>query len=413
MREVGRGLAAAAAALLAMAVVAAAGLLLLGVPDVGGSTAAVVALAVGGSVDVQAAAVGGLPVEVHGGLHGIPLGVSLAGAVVLGWLLLRRREGLLARGAAAAVGFVGALGGVALWGAGKVGLPGGVGGPGGCVSGGLPFPGAGFSAGVRQGSAGGLGAGFPAAAGEPLSGGLPARAGLPTPADLHAGLPGQTALPSPAHLEAAFSVAAGPTLAGALVFALVVVAACGLIARFPSVATTLRTLRWPLAGLTAVCLTAAGVLGGGTATGAVLLLLPQLLPAAVLTGLGVPWHFSTTGLLSCPLDTGFPATHWIAAAILLGCGIAIAFRWRHPPLRQAAVLAAIVGGVLAGTALLSRFSADLSVSAFGFSVPVLGAQLAANPLLALAAGAAGGAVAGFAGSLLVRAISVSSRAWTR
>ncbi|MFJ9779643.1 hypothetical protein ACIRSS_08670 [Amycolatopsis sp. NPDC101161] len=208
-------------------------------------------------------------------------------------------------------------------------------------------------------------------------------------------------------------MAAAPTLAGALFFALVVVAACGLIARFPSLATTLRTLRWPLAGLAAVCLTAAGVLGGATAAGAVLLLLPQLLPAAVLTGLGVPWHLSTTGLLSCAPDTGFPATHWIAAAVLLGCGIAVALRWRHPPLRQAPVLAAVVGGVLAVTALVSRFSADLSVSAFGFSVPVLGAQLAANPLLALAAGAAGGAVAGFAGSLLVRAISVSSRAWTR
>lgn len=413
MREVGRGLAAAAAGLLAMAVVAAAGLLLLGVPDVGGLTAAVVALAVGGSADVQAAAAGGLPVEVHGGLHGIPLGVSLAGAVVLGWLLLRRREGLLVRGAAAVVGFVGALGGIALWAGGKVSLPGGVGGPGGCVSGGLPFPGAGSSAGVRPGSAGGLGGGFPAAAGGPLSGGLPTQASLPTPTDLHTGLPAQASLPSPAHLEAAFSVAAAPTLAGALVFALVVVATCGLIARFPSLATTLRTLRWPLAGLAAVCLTAAGVLGGATAAGGVLLLLPQLLPAAVLTGLGVPWHLSTTGLLSCAPDTGFPATHWIAAAVLLGCGIAVALRWRHPPLRQAAVLAAVVGGVLSGTALLSRFSADLSVTAFGFSVPVLGAQLAANPLLALATGAAGGAGAGFAGSLLVRAISVSSRAWTR
>ncbi|SEF20108.1 hypothetical protein SAMN05421837_101231 [Amycolatopsis pretoriensis] len=212
-------------------------------------------------------------------------------------------------------------------------------------------------------------------------------------------------------MEATYSVAAGPTIAGALGFALIVIAACWLITRFPSTATTLRALRWPLAALTAVSLIAAGALGGTTAAGAVLLLLPQLIPAAVLTGLGVPWHL--TGIPSCAPDTSFPATHWIAAAVLLGCGIAVALRRRRPPLRQATELAAITGGVLAAVALLSRFSVDLSVTVFGFSVPVFGAHLAANPLLALAAGAAGGACAGLAGNLLVRAISVSSRAWTR
>ncbi|WP_372662266.1 streptophobe family protein [Amycolatopsis kentuckyensis] len=444
MREVVRGLAAAAAALLAMAGVAAAGLLLLGA---GGLTAPVIALAVGGSVDLQAAPVGGLPVGVRGGLRGIPLGVSLAGAVVLGWLLLRRREGLLVRGAVAGVAFAGVLGGVALWAGGKVGLPGGVGAPRGCASTRLPFPGS--SAGVREslpgglgnGSSGGMSQSLPAGLGNGSSGAvsptLPAGlstgpssgvsqilpgglgtgpsvgASQPLPGGLGAGLPAQGGLPSPAHLEAAFSVAVGPTVAGAAVWALVVVAVCWLIARFPSAATTLRALRRPLAGLVAVCLIAAGALGGPAAAGAVLLLLPQLIAAAVLTGLGVPWHLSTTGLLSCTPDTSFPATHWIAGAVLLGCGIAIAVRRRRPPLRQAAELAAVVGGVLGVTALLSRFSVDLSVTAFGFSIPVLGAQLAANPLLALAAGAVGGAVAGFAGSLLVRTISVSSRAWTR
>jgi uncharacterized membrane protein len=49
------------------------------------------------------------------------------------------------------------------------------------------------------------------------------------------------------------------------------------------------------------------------------------------------------------------------------------------------------------------------VTAFSFSVPVLDVRLSANPLLALAAGA----LAGFAGSLLAGAISVSSRAWKR
>ncbi|MBE1499371.1 MYXO-CTERM domain-containing protein [Amycolatopsis lexingtonensis] len=391
MREVVRGLAAAAAAVLAMAGVAAAGLLLLGGEQAGSATGAVVAVAVGGSVDLQAAAAGGLPVGLSGDLHGMPLGVSLAGALVLGWLLLRRREGLLVRGGVAVVAFTGAVGAVAVWAAGKVSLPGGAGAPRGC--GPARLPGTGLSARVGQALPGKLGGPFAGAGG--LGTGPSAPAGSPT------------------HLEAAFSVALGPTLAAALVWGLVVVGACWLIARFPTIATTLRTLRWPLAAFTVVCLAAAGVLGGGAAAGAVLLLLPQLLPAVVLTGLGVPWQLGTTGLLSCAPDTTFPATHWIAGVVLLGLGIAVALRRRRPPLRQAAELAAVVGGVLAGTALLSRFAVDLSVTAFGFSVPVLGADLAANPLLALAAGVAGGAVAGFAGSLLVRGISVFSRAWTR
>ncbi|MEV4145679.1 streptophobe family protein [Amycolatopsis sp. NPDC049691] len=415
MREVVRGLLAAAASLVAMAGVAAVGLLLLGMDQVGSSTAAVVALAVGGSVDLQAAAVGGLPVALRGGLSGIPLGVSLAGAVVLGWLLLRRREGLVVRGAVAGVAFAGTLGTVSFWARGKVGLPGGIGAPRGCAS--AALSGAGSPAGMREALPGGLGTGPSGGLSRPLPGGLgiwpSAGAHQPFPGGLGAGFPTQGGLPTPSHLEAAFSVAAGPTVAGALAFALVVVAACWLIARFPSVAPTLRALGWPLACLAAVCLVAAGILGGATAAGAVLLLLPQLLPAAVLTGLGVPWHLGTTGLLSCAPDTSFPATHWIAAVVLLGCGIAVALHRRHPPLRQAAELAVIVGGVSTAVALLTRFSVDLSVSVFGFSVPVLGARLAANPLLALVAGAAGGAVAGLAGSLLVRAISVSSRAWTR
>ncbi|WP_439385623.1 streptophobe family protein [Amycolatopsis lexingtonensis] len=469
MREVVRGLAAAAAAVLAMAAVAAAGLLLLGGEQAASMTAAVVALAVGGSVDLEAAA-GGLPVGLRGGLHGMPLGVSLAGALVLGWLLLRRREGLLVRGGAAVAAFTGAVGAIAVWAAGKVSLPGGAGAPRGC--GPARLPGAGLSARVGQAltgkpggpftGAGRLGAGSTTAAspdpawrgelgvgpttGSVLPGGFgPRPSANPDPAwpngfsaDPTTGAdptlpgafsPGPAASPDlawssglaspsapggpPTHLEAAFSVAVGPTLAAALVWGLVVVGACWLIARFPSVATTLRALRWPLAGLAVVCLTAAGVLGGAAAAGAVLLLLPQLLPAVVLTGLGVPWHFGTTGLLSCAPDTTFPAAHWIAGVVLLGLGITVGLRRRRPPLRQAAELAAVVGGVLAGTALLSRFSVDLSVTAFGFSVPVLGAELAANPLLALAAGVVGGAVAGFAGNLLARAISVSSRAWTR
>jgi hypothetical protein len=355
MREVARGLAAAAGALLAMAGVAAAGLALLGTGGAG-LTAAVVALAVGGSVDVEAMPAGGLPVALHGDLHVIPLGVSLAGAVVLGWLLLRRRDGgLLVRGAAAAVAFPVGLIAIALPAQGKLALPTGTGGPAGCVSGG-------------------------------------------------------SRIPLPGHLDAGFSVPAGPAVLGAAGWALVVIGVCWLVTRFPVVATVFRVARWPSAGLAVVCVAAAWAFGGAAAAGGVLLALPQLVWGAVLLGLGVPWTVATTGALTCVPDLGnFTPGFWVSGALLLGCGIAVAVRRSGGPLRRAAVVAAVAGGGSAVLTLLSRVSVDVAVSAFGFSVPVLDARLTANPLLAFAAGA----IAGFAGCLLADAISVSSRAWKR
>ncbi|MEV6639299.1 streptophobe family protein [Amycolatopsis sp. NPDC051371] len=351
MREVARGLAAAVAALFAMAGVAAAGLALLGTGGVG-LTAAVVASAVGGRVEVEAMPAGVLPVAVRGELHVIPLGLSLAGAMVLGWLLLRRRDdGLLVRGAAAAVAFPAALTAIALLAKGKPPLPEGIGG--GCVS-----------AGPR--------------------------------------------LPWSGHLDAGFSVAVGPAVLGGVVWALVVVGVCWLVARFPFVAKGFRAARWPSAGLVVVCLAAAWTFGGAPAAGGVLLVLPQLVSGAVLLGLGVPWTVDTTGALSCVPDIGhFTPGLWVSGALLLGCGIAVAVRRR--PLRRAAAAGAVVGGVSTVMTLLSHVSLDVAVTAFGFSVPVLDARLTANPLLALLAGA----LAGFAGCLLVDAISVSSRAWKR
>lgn len=342
MREVSRGVAAAVAALLAMAGVAAAGLALLGA---GRFTTAVVALAVGGAVDVEAVPAGALPIAVRGDLHVIPLGVSLAGAVVLGWLLLRRgADGLLVRGSAAAVSFVAGVAGIALLTKGKLNIPEGTGG--GCVSAGPRIP---------------------------LSGGL----------------------------DAGFSVAVGPAVLGAVVWALVVIGVCWLVTRFPAVATGFRAVRWPAAGLAVVGVAAAWTLGGATAAGAVLLLLPQLAFGAVLLGLGVPW---TVTAPACVPDIGhFMPGLWVSGALLVGCGIAVAVRRRSP--RRAATTAAVAGGVAVALALLSRVSVDVAVSAFGFSVPVLSARLAANPLLALAAGAAAG--------LLADALSVSSRAWKR
>src|SRR5687767_1243542 len=105
-RHVWQGVTAAVAALTAMAATAAAGLLLLDAGRFGGFgrlTAAAVAMAVGGSAEFGAAPAGGTPVAVRGSIDLMPLGVALTGAVVLGCLLLRHRDGLLVRGAAAAV----------------------------------------------------------------------------------------------------------------------------------------------------------------------------------------------------------------------------------------------------------------------------------------------------------------------
>ncbi|OXM63340.1 streptophobe family protein [Amycolatopsis vastitatis] len=364
MREVGRGLGAAGAALLAMAGVAAAGLALLGAGRAGGFgalTAAVVALAAGGTADIGAAPAGGLPVAVRGSLHLLPLGVSLAGAAVLGWVLLRRREdGLLVRGAVAAAAFAAGLAAFALAAQGKLSLPDGI-TTGSCV---------------RNGGSRRL----------PVSG--------------------------------EFSVAVAPAVAGAVVWAFVVVGVCRLVTRFPVVAGKLRAVGWLASGIALLCLAAAWTAGGAAAAGAVLLVLPQLVAGAVLAGLGVPWTISSAGPLSCAPDfsPGGPLS-WVAAALLLACGIALRSHRPGDPLRRAVAsavrLGPVAGATLAVVTLLSRVSLDVGVSAFGMSLPVLGVQVTANPLLSLVAGLAGGAVAGFAGSLLADGISVSSRAWKR
>jgi hypothetical protein len=66
----------------------------------------------------------------------------------------------------------------------------------------------------------------------------------------------------------------------------------------------------------------------------------------------------------------------------------------------------VVAGVgLAGLTVLSTFSGELGVRAFIFALPLLDVRVVADPWLALAAGLGGGAVAGFAGSLLAGAVA--------
>jgi hypothetical protein len=204
-------------------------------------------------------------------------------------------------------------------------------------------------------------------------------------------------------------------------WALVVAGVCWAVPRFRAVAAGLRGALVAIGAITAVCLVAASVAGGATAAGGVLLVLPQMVSGVLLLGLGVPW----TATLPCgavPLSPGGPLA-WVPVVVLLGCAVVVAARTTRPgdPLRRAAGLAvrlgSVAGAALAVMALLSRASVELGVTAFGFSVPVLDAHLGANPLLALGAGLAAGAPAGFAGSLLVDGLrsrfSVSSRTWKR
>ncbi|MEV6877157.1 streptophobe family protein [Amycolatopsis sp. NPDC051128] len=365
MRDVVRGVAAAVAALLATAFVAASAVLLLGADRFGSPvrlTAAVVALAVGGTAELDAAPAGGLPVTVHGVVDVMPLGVSLVGVVVLGALLLRRgRDGLPVRAAAAAAVFPAGLAALAFAARGNLTLR-------------LPEGTSGAALGCVRGPS------------------LPFRA-------------------VPSSLSAAFSVEVAPTAAAGAIWVLVVAGVCWAALRFRAFAAGLRGTLIAVGALTAVCLLAAATFGGAAAAGGVLLVLPQVVSAVLVLGLGVP--------MTLPCGAG-PSLTWVSAIVLLGCGVVVAARTRHRPgrpLRRAAViavrLASAVGAVLAVMALLSRVSLELSIAVFSFPIPVVGA----NPLLALAAGLAGGALAGFAGSLLVDGFrsrfSVSSRAWKR
>lgn len=352
-RDALEGLAAAAAAVLAMTGTAVAGLLLLDAGragELGPLTAAGVALAFGVAADVHAAGAGRLPVAVRGTVDVMPLGVSLAGAVVLGVLLVRR---------------------------GSRGLP------------------------VRS---------VVAVVAVPASAAVTARLARGTVA-LH--LPRR-----PEALEAGFSVAAGPAVAAAAAWVLTVVAVCWLAVRFPAVAAALRGLLWALGGLTVVCLLAAWVIGGAMAAGAVVLALPLAVCGALVLGFGVPWTVRSDGILSRVLDTAAPVPPRVlmmvvAGAALLACAFVAALRTGRPggPWRRATGLAVrlapVVAAVLVAVSLLGRMSVRLGADAYGFSLPLLDAQLAANPLHAGGAGLVGGAVAGLVASLLADAALLS------
>lgn len=365
-RDVWRGVTAAVAALAASVGTAAAGLLLLDagrVGDAGRMTAAVVALAFGGSAEVGAAPAEGVPVAVRGSLDVVPSGVALVGAVVLGWLLLRRRGGLFVRSAAAAVTFPAGAVVIALWARGRVTPPAGTSGGGSGVCG-LPSP-------------------------------------RPLGRDLSVGAPGVD-----------FSVPVWPVAIGAVLWVLAVTGVCWLVVRF-------RVVRlgplWTTGGIVVGCVLLALMLGGPAVAGGVVLLFPLVVVAVVTPGLGVPWTVRTDGALACVLDgvapppAGGPLV-W-GAVVVVGVVVAVSAGRTARPWRRAALAGAGTGVVLGVLAWLSSVSVRLGVNAFGFSVPVLDVSVAVNPLAALAWGGVTGAAAVLLADGVLRLVSVGSPAW--
>ncbi|MER7760031.1 streptophobe family protein [Streptomyces sp. NPDC097619] len=435
-----------------MAGVAAAGLWLLGARELGGAggegaslpalTAALLVLAVGGTVtpsgEVSAFGLDGAAAETA--VRVTPLGISLAGALVLGPLFLRAARAVGAGGgpgagrrvaglAAAVVGLFGA----AAWGLARaahevVTLDGARwgGADGGTGSGGAGGPGSLGLGGLGLGGAGRL------ADGAGLGGLWRERVGDLVDAQARVG----------------FSADAGAALRGALVWA----AAVLLLARLTSRRGGARAGRWGvvsgwvrpgssavvamllvavLAGLGAAGWAAARDEHPGRILGAALLGAPNGAWTAVPLGLLVPWEGRAEGSLAevlpdplGPLVTGSGDERaalnlprlaeadgrvWLLlvalAVLLLYAGTLSAVRAPdHGPLRGAVRLGGALAVALPVLTVLTAVSAGASLSVLGVDAFEAGLELRADPGWAAVAGAAWGAGAGAVGAVLVRAV---------
>ncbi|MEU3944719.1 streptophobe family protein [Streptomyces sp. NPDC029526] len=446
-------------ALIGMAGTAALGLRLLDADAVGAlgpMTAAVVAMAAGGSVTPSAdvSAVGpvdvsavGLPgAEATTALGVTPLGVSLAGALLLALVLLRslRSAGVggtvpvaeLAARAGAVVVLCAAVAGGLVWAGDDViivdggslglgGLPGwGEGGglPDWGGSGGLPDPGAG--GGIDLPGLGGLG--------EP---------GGATP-DGAADLVG-------AEVAVGYRVDAVPTVLGAALWGFGVSAVALAASRRTPLphgwAAVHRVVRPAVSALVTVLLVAvaAGCAAAGYAAvgddrprrivGAALLGAPNGVGLGLPLGLGVPWDARASGallgVLPHPLDELLHGTSGGSVTLgrlaeldgrvwLLGVASAVAMLLagvltavRTPVVGTPAAFAghcALRLGAAGAVALpvlvrLTRVSVDASLTVLGFDAFDAGLLLHGDTATALLLGAVWGAVAGGAGALLARA----------
>ncbi|MGR4883903.1 streptophobe family protein [Streptomyces sp. LARHCF249] len=401
------GIAAAGWSLLAMAVVAALGLHLLGADAAGGSlaamAAAVVVLAVGGTVtpsgDVSVFGAGGAGAEAS--LDIMPLGVALAGALVLAHLFLRSlRAGapageLPARAAVVVALFVAAVG-VAAW--------------------------AGHDVVTLDGAV------LPTA---------PARVEVPGIGDIGGLLPDRIGDLIETRARMGFSVEPEPTLRAAGVWAAVVLAVALLVSRRgpaalarwrPAASAVVAMLLVAVAaGLAAAVWAALGDEHPGRVLGAALLGAPNGAWAGVLLGLFVPLAGRVTGaparLLPDPLDellTGsarepvtvarlaeYDGRVWLLVAgaglLLLYAGVLAAVRTRGCGIAgRAARLSAVTGVALAALVWLTALSADASLAVLGVDAVDAGVELRGAVPPALALGAVWGAAAGALGALLGR-----------
>ncbi|MGW5327739.1 streptophobe family protein [Streptomyces sp. NPDC004014] len=410
--------------------------------SLGPMTAAVVALGAGGSVSPSAdvSAFGLKGGEAHTAVEITPLGVSLAGALLLAWFFLRslRAAGvviapseLLARAGTVAALFVAMLAGIAWAGHAVVTVDGGslgLGAPSGGGGGGIP----------GLGDLGGLG------------GLLPDRVG-----DL-------------VHAKAAvgFSVDTAPTLLGGLGWCAGVLLISLLASRRaplppgwdavhrvvrPAVSALVTVLLVAVAaGLAAAAYAAAGDDHPGRVAGAALLGAPNGVWLGIPLGLFVPWDGRATGVLAGvlphPLDrllgaapdqpvtvgrlAGLDGRVWLlavaAGAAMLLAGVLTAVRTPVPGGTGTAGFAgrcALRLGVATALALpflawLGDVSVDASLSVLGFDAFGAGLELHGRLGAALLLGAVWGAGAGAAGALLARALGAAgtrvagpARAW--
>jgi hypothetical protein len=437
----------------AMAAVAALGIHLLGLDtyaSLDALTAALVAMAVGGRIspsgDVSFFGIDAAGAQ--GAIGIIPLGITLVGAVVLGWLFVRplrrhpvlRPRLLLARVAGAVVAFTVLLAVGAWSGNGTVAiklnsLPGtgsgsgsGSGDPLGGLGGLIGNNSSGSGSGSGSGGTGGLLGGI----GSLLGGGTNPTVG--------------------------FKVNMAPTLALGLLWVLVVLALslvasrrCPLPVGWESLRRTVR----PVASAVVTVLVGAvlvgalsgivvGLMGNGGAktVGAALLATPNGVFLAVVLGMAVPFNGKASGplaqFLPSPVDqllkggTGQSITLsklaqldgrvWLlpvaVALMLLAVGVVAAVRTPRPVLpqggaREAAGAALRLGLAMAVVTPVLLVLADVSVNAnlsvFGFNAVGAGLSISGNLLMGVVLGLVEGAVFGFLGALLVAQFASAKR----
>ncbi|TDC58890.1 hypothetical protein E1258_19970 [Micromonospora sp. KC207] len=414
-----RGIAAGAAAVLAMAALSAVALACAGAARLGDlppMVATVVALAAGGRADVALASTGrgGALGGLVGSLEVMPLGITLAGVVVLAVLLLHGHRGasppgLAARAAGAVTGYLALLVTVAGLGHGSLGHPATTGAP-------APV--------LRPGAGGGPGGGL---GGNRSLGNLIADGRV---------------------LE--YRTDVGSTALHGCLLVLAVLLLCWLISRvapgpvrdmvrpaMSAVATVLLTAGTlvVIAGL----LAAAGRGLGAKGLAAALLAGPNAVVIGWSSGLGVPWTIDATGVFGDRLPTGtgtvlpggagsWPkplldpatmgdtaglATIVLAVLLTLACGVLTAVRTERsarsdtptvPRVVQPALSLGVVLALSLGILVLAAgATSGMELRVLAFTLPAVTFEVDGGLWRALLGGLLGGAAAGLAGTGLVAA----------